>query len=368
MTRFPFLDLRAQYLELRDQINLALLRVLDSGQYVLGQEVADFESEWSAYCGVDFCVGVGNGLDAIELSLRAVGVVHGDEVIVPSNTYIATWLAVVRCGAIPIAVEPDELSYNITAEKIRDAITTKTKAVVVVHLYGQAALINPILDLAREAGIQVVEDAAQAHGAEFQQKRVGGHSSAVAWSFYPGKNLGAFGDAGAVTTNNPEIADRIRLLRNYGSKEKYLNTDKGMNSRLDPVQAAVLRVKLNLLDEWNRRRQGVAQEYLSRLSYLKDQIVLPKIEHRSSSVWHIFAVQVANRDVLQTQLRSHGIPTLIHYPIPPHRQEAFSEQNHHSFPIAEGISRRLLSLPIGPHIEPQHVDHVCDAFNSLLGR
>ncbi len=262
----PFLDLKTPYYEIKEELDAAWHRVMASGWYVLGQEVESFEHEFAAYCEAKHCVGVGNGLDALYLILRAMEIGPGDEVIVPSNTYIATWLAVSMTGATPVPVEPDEVSYNIDPALIEAAITTRTKAILPVHLYGLPADLEPILKIASRHGLRVLEDAAQAHGARYKGKRIGAHGDAVAWSFYPGKNLGAFGDGGAVTTNDRHLAEKLRALRNYGSRVKYVNEVKGVNSRLDPLQAAVLRVKLKYLDEWNERRKRVASLYLERLA------------------------------------------------------------------------------------------------------
>ena len=261
MTQIPFLDLRASYLELKSDIDRAIARVVDGGWYILGPEVEAFEAEYGVYCGAKHAIGVANGLDALHLALRALGVGAGDEVIVPANTYIATWLAVSQCGATPVPVEPDERTFNIDPAFIEAAITTRTRVILPVHLYGQPADLDPILEVARKHGLCVLEDAAQTHGARYKGRRLGAHGDAVAWSFYPGKNLGAMGDGGAVTTNDPQIADRIRVLRNYGSRAKYVNEVQGFNSRLDPLQAAILRVKLTHLDEWNARRAAIARQY-----------------------------------------------------------------------------------------------------------
>ncbi len=378
MSRVPFLDLRASYLELKTEIDSAILRVLDSGQYVLGAEVASFESEWANFCEAKFCVGVGNGLDAIELALRAVGVVAGDEVIVPSNTYIATWLAVDRCGAIPVPVEPDVATFNIAPEKIEAAITPRTRAIVPVHLYGLPVDLDPILTIARKHGLKVVEDAAQAHGAKYKGKRVGAHGDAVAWSFYPGKNLGAFGDGGAVTTDDPLVADRISVLRNYGSRKKYFNEVRGVNSRLDPIQAAVLRVKLKVLEDWNERRRVIADFYCRELGkFLDDEISdyegrpllisVPQVPEFASPVWHLFVVRVQGRDVLRKKLEdSHGVATLIHYPVPPARQKAFLEVESGGSNVAGKLSRDLLSLPLGPHLDQSGAQTVLNSIVTEL--
>jgi dTDP-4-amino-4,6-dideoxygalactose transaminase len=257
----PFLDIKASYLKIQEEIDSSIKQVLMSGWYVLGEEVEQFEIEYARYCNVKYCIGLGNGMDAIHLGLLALGVGPGDEVIVPSNTYIATWLAVSQCGAIPVPVEPNEF-FNIDVNKIESAITDRTKVILPVHLYGQSADLDPILLLAKKYHLKVLEDAAQAHGATYKGQKIGKHGDAVAWSFYPGKNLGAFGDAGGVTTNSLEIARKIRMLRNYGSEEKYINQEIGFNSRLDPIQATILRVKLKYLDQWNEHRSNIAKLYL----------------------------------------------------------------------------------------------------------
>ena len=351
----PFLDLRATYIELKSEIDDAIVRVLDSGHYILGPEVESFESEYAAYCEAKYCVGVANGLDAIHLALLAVGVGLGDEVIVPSNTYIATWLAVSQCGAIPVPVEPDERTYNLNPDLIEAAITNKTKAILPVHLYGQPADLDPILEIARKYNLRVIEDGAQAHGAKYKGRRIGGHSDIVAWSFYPGKNLGAFGDGGAITTDNLEVADKIRVLRNYGSREKYVNEVRGFNSRLDPIQAAVLRVKLKYLDEWNGRRKSIAAEYTS--SMLNFTMILPYVPEWADPAWHLFVIRVAKRNELQEKLEKSDIGTIIHYPIPPHKQGAYKNLkfSKNDFPIATKISNEVLSLPIGPHLTDKQV-------------
>jgi dTDP-4-amino-4,6-dideoxygalactose transaminase len=343
-----FLDLHAAYLELKTEIDAAVARVLDSGCFLLGRELEAFESEFAQYLGVKHCVGVGNGLDALHLALRALGVVPGDEVLVPSNTYIATWLAVSYSGGKPVPVEPDERTYNIAPEKLEGAITERTKGIIPVHLYGQPADMDPILEVARKHNLWVVEDAAQAHGARYKGKRVGGLGDIAGWSFYPAKNLGAFGDGGAVTTNNTELADRVRVLRNYGSRTKYFNEVQGFNSRLDEMQAAVLRVKLGHLDEWNRRRRRIAKLYFESLENMS--LVLPYVPEWSEPVWHLFVVRSFLRDELQQHLASLGIGTLIHYPVPPHLQQAFRKlgRGEGSLPISEGIHKTVLSLPMGP--------------------
>lgn len=363
----PFLDLKAPYIELRQEIDEAIQRVLNSGWYILGPEVEAFESEYASYCESEHAVGVANGLDALHLALLALGVGPGDEVIVPSNTYIATWLAVSQCGATPVPVEPDEVTYNLDPTIIEAAITSRTKVILPVHLYGQPADLDPILGIARHHGLKVLEDGAQAHGARYKGKRIGGHGDAVAWSFYPGKNLGALGDGGAVTTNDPEIADRIRVLRNYGSRVKYVNEVCGFNSRLDPIQAAVLRVKLECLDTWNERRKKVAANYLENLKDSK--LVLPCVPEWAEPVWHLFVIRHTNRGELQQRLGEAGIGTLVHYPIPPHKQVAYESMGFgaEAFPLASRLASEVLSLPIGPHLAvDQYADVVALLKSSLV--
>jgi dTDP-4-amino-4,6-dideoxygalactose transaminase len=362
----PFLDLHAAYHELKAEIDSAVLGVLDGGCYILGSEVDIFEDEFTAFSEANHAIGVGNGLEALELALLAMEIGRGDEVIVPSNTYIATWLAVSHCGAIPVPVEPLEGTYNLDPGRIEAAITRRTKAILPVHLYGQPADLDPILSIARKHGLRVLEDAAQAHGARYKGKRIGAHSDAVAWSFYPGKNLGAFGDGGAVTTNDPGIAKRIRLLRNYGSSVKYVNEVKGYNSRLDPLQAATLRVKLKYIDDWNSRRRAIAEIYLRLLA--TEIITLPYVPEWAEPVWHLFVVRHPQRDALQQGLAASGISTLIHYPIPPFEQAAYRTEgsSHSAFPIASQLAREVLSIPIGPHLMPSQVDATIDALTCGL--
>jgi dTDP-4-amino-4,6-dideoxygalactose transaminase len=346
-----FLDLEAAYREIQAELEAAVLASFRSGFYIGGQDVEAFEVEFAAFTKTRHCVSVANGLDALRLSLVAMGIGAGDEVIVPSNTFIATWLSVSQSGAIPIPVEPLESTYNLDSNAIEAVITPRTRAILPVHLYGQPADLDPILTLAHKYGLCVLEDAAQAHGACYKGRRIGGHGDAVAWSFYPGKNLGALGDAGAVTTNDPKLADRIRLLRNCGSRVKYVNEVKGCNSRLDPVQAAVLRVKLKYLDEWNARRTGIAARYTAELAGAG--FVLPTVPEWAEPVWHLYVVQHAKRDDVQKALKEAGIGTLIHYPIPPHLQEAYRDAGFAAgrFPVAERMANRLLSLPMGPQLD-----------------
>ena len=365
MRQVAFLDLRATYHELRDEIDAAVGRVLASGWYIGGEEVEAFEREWAAYCGADHSVGVGNGLDALVLALLAMDIGPGAEVIVPSNTYIATWLAVSRCGAVP--VEPDQRAHLIDAAGVQAAITSRTRAILPVHLYGQPVDMDAMVELARAHGLRVLEDAAQAHGATWKGRRIGAHGDAVAWSFYPGKNLGAFGDGGAVTTNDPELAERVALLRNYGSRRKYVNEVIGCNSRLDPLQAAVLRVKLAKLDAWNTRRRRIAQRY--NQAWGDSRLLLPLTAEGAEPVWHLYVIRHPHRDALADALAQRGVSTLIHYPIAPHRQQAYAGMAAHlpALPLAESLSQQVLSLPIGPHLDETDIEQVIAAVDATAG-
>lgn len=362
----PFLDLGAINQEQADGLRAAFERVLHSGWYILGQEVAAFEREYAEYCGARECVGVANGLEALTLCLRAFGVGPGDEVIVPSNTYIATWLAVTHVGAKPVAVEPDPLTYNLDAAKIEAAVTSRTRAIMPVHLYGQPADLDPMLKVAQRHGLKILEDAAQAHGARYQGKRLGAHGHAVAWSFYPGKNLGALGDAGAVTTQDPTLAEQLRVLRNYGSRKKYYNEQPGFNSRLDELQAAFLRAKLPRLDAQNTRRRQIAEHYLSRLQGLPLQ--LPTVPAFAEPVWHLFVVLHPRRDELAKRLAEAGVGTLIHYPVPPHLQPAYAQLQlpRGAFPISERIHEQVLSLPMGPTLSLEDAEEVTSALKRIV--
>lgn len=356
-----FLDLKTPHIELREELETAFDRTLNSGWYIQGNELKQFEKEFAEYCEADHCIGVGNGLDALHLILRAYEIGEGDEVIVPSNTYIATWLAASYAGARPIPVEPDERTYNIDPALIEAAITSRTKAIIAVHLYGQPADMDAINIIARKHNLKVIEDAAQAHGARYKGKRVGTLGDAAGFSFYPGKNLGAIGDGGAVTTNDAELAKKIRVLGNYGSQVKYHNEVKGYNSRLDELQAAFLRAKLQKLDEWNERRKVIAAEYLSQL---KDcNLILPFVPDWADPVWHLFVVRRQQRDGLQKQLSDAGVGTMIHYPIPPHLQPAYSELDYKQgdFPVSEAIHSEVLSLPMGPALNDAQVIQVVNA-------
>jgi dTDP-4-amino-4,6-dideoxygalactose transaminase len=353
--KIPFLDLGAAYRELKPEIDAAVSRVLESGWYILGPEVEAFETEWAAYCEAKHAVGLANGLDALTLALRALDIGPGDEVIVPSNTYIATWLAVSGVGATPVPVEPDMATHNIDPARIEAAITSRTRALLPVHLYGQPADMDPILDIAKRHGLRVIEDAAQAHGAHYKGKRIGAHGDIVCWSFYPGKNLGALGDAGAITTNDVALAERVALLRNYGSQQKYVNEEVGVNSRLDPIQAAVLRVKLEVLDEWTERRRSVATAYTVGLA--ESGLILPHVPNWADPTWHLYVVRTSDRERLQDRMTEAGIGTLIHYPIPPHMQKAYAGLGiaPKALPTARQLADDVMSLPMGPHLHMTEV-------------
>lgn len=363
-----FLNVRATYIELKQEIDEAMARVMASGWYLLGAELQGFETEFAAYVQADHAVGLANGLEALVLAMKALGVGSGDEVIVPANTYIATWLAVSYVGAVPVPVEPIPGTWTIDPARIAAAVTSRTRIILPVHLYGQPADLDPILAIAREHGLRVVEDAAQAHGASYRGRRIGAHGDVIAWSFYPGKNLGCFGDGGAVTTNDPELADRIRVLRNYGSRVKYHNEVKGHNSRLDELQAAVLRVKLKHLETWNARRVVQAGRYLQAFQETSG-IGLPRVGAGTEPVWHVFVVDLPHRDEIQAGLRKAGIETLIHYPVPPHLSGAYAaDRAWGSFAITEQAAKTHLSLPIGPHLQPAQQDQVIRELHDQIGR
>lgn len=364
----PFLDLQAAYRELKPEIDAAVARVLEGGTYILGAEVEAFEEAFADYVGASACIGVGNGFDALALGLKALGVGPGDEVIVPTHTFIATWLAVSDVGAVPVGVDPREDTFTLDPTKIEAAISHRTRAVIPVHLYGHPADLDPILKIAREHGLRVLEDAAQAHGARYKGCRIGAHGDLVAWSFYPGKNLGAMGDAGGVTTDDPDLAERLRMLRNYGSRTKYWHELQGRNSRMDPVQAAVLSAKLPHLDDWNGRRRQVADFYREALAELN--IELPREAEWAEHVYHLFVIRSPARDRLQEWLAGQGIATLIHYPFSPAEQQAYREvrpeESRYPGELVQAIENSILSLPIGPHFESGRV--VSKAMKAFFGR
>jgi len=362
----PFLNLRAAYRELKTEIDEKIASILDGGQYILGPEVEAFEEEWAAYCEAGYAVGLGNGLDALSLAMRALDIGVGHEVIVPSNTYIATWLAVSSVGAKPVPVEPNPITHNIDTTKIEAAITPQTRAILPVHLYGQPADLDVILDVAHCNGLRVIEDAAQAHGARYKGKRIGAHGDIVCWSFYPGKNLGAMGDAGGITTNDKAIAQKVALLRNYGSRQKYVNETAGSNSRLDPIQAGVLRVKMRHLDKWTDRRRHVAATYTDCLQ--TTNLKLPHVPVWSEPAWHLYVVRTLERDVLQSRLMKAGINTIIHYPIPPHMQRAYTGLKiaASALPISQKLASTVLSLPMGPHLSSDEIVCIAQTLQHLV--
>lgn len=361
----PFLELKPTYDELKNEIDTSVLAVLDRGWYLLGEEITAFEEEFARFIGVKHCIGVGNGLDALTISLRAAGIGEGDEVLVPSNTFIASWLAITYAGARPVPVEPDSATYNIDPNRIEQMIGNKTKAILPVHLYGQPADMDPIMDIAERYGLVVIEDAAQAHGCYYKGKKAGTFGAAAGWSFYPGKNLGAFGDGGAVTTNDDKLAEQIRALRNYGSRVKYVHELQGFNSRLDEIHAAVLRVKLRSLDEWNARRKAIAKAYLSGLE--AGELIVPHVPDWADPVWHLFVIRHPERDQLQQFLDERGVKTVIHYPVPPHLQGAYKHlgMDEGSLPLTERLHREVLSLPIGPHLGSDEVQQVISLVNDF---
>ncbi len=365
--KVPFLDFVGPYEELKPELDAAYERFMRSAWYILGKECEAFEQEFAAYCGSKYCIGVGNGLEALHLLLRAYGVGKGDEVIVPSNTYIATWLAVSYADATVVPVECDSRTFNLEPARIEAAITPRTKAIMPVHLYGQTADMDPIMAIAAKYGLKVIEDNAQAQGARYKGRRTGSLGHAAGHSFYPGKNLGAYGDGGAITTDDAAVADRVRTLRNYGSKKKYYNEVKGYNSRLDEMQAALLRVKLKVLDQWNQRRAVVAQRYLQEMKPAAG-LVLPFVPTWAEPVWHLFVIRHPNRDALQQKLNAAGIGTLIHYPVPAHLSGAYADAGwkRGDFPLAETSADTVLSLPIGPHVSAKQAGMVIEAVNAAM--
>lgn len=363
----PFLDLRAAYQELKGELDDAVQRVSASGWYLIGDELRQFEEAFAGYVQARHCIGVANGLDAIHLTLRAMQIGPGDEVIVPSNTYVATWLGVTNAGAAVVPVEPDPRTFNMDPARVEDAITPRTRAIFPVHLYGQSADLDPILDIARRHELRVLGDAAQAHGARYRGRVLGAVGSATAWSFYPTKNLGAWGDAGAVTTDDDGLADALRVLRNYGSRIKYINEQLGFNSRLDEMQAAVLRVKLGHLDDWNARRAARAEAYNDAFADLP--ILVPAVPEWATPVWHLYVIRSPERDKLRRALAERGIETIVHYPVAPHMQRAYGHLGFAptDFPIARALHDEVLSLPLGPHLSTAQQDRVIEAVHECHG-
>jgi len=359
----PFLDLSLTYSSIQEEIDQAYHKVMKNGYYIKGEEVSLFEEEFAKYCNAKHCIGVANGLDALKLILMALEIGPGDEVIVPAHTFIASWLAVSAVGATPVPVEPDPTTYLLNTDLIESAITSRTKAIMPVHLYGQAVNMHAINSIATKHDLFVVEDAAQAHGAEVDNMRVGSCGHAAGFSFYPGKNLGCYGDGGGVTTNDASLAKKIRKLSNYGSQERYYHDDLGINSRLDELQAAFLRIRLKYLDQWNARRTSIAKLYIQEI---KNNWALPCSVKGNKHVWHLFVVQVdGNRYNIMEKLLKKGIQTLIHYPVPCHKSGAYQNMNSLSLPITEKLSKNILSLPIGPHLKDNDVEYIVETVNKI---
>ena len=356
-----FLDLQKINERFRPEIDAAIKRVLDSGWYLLGKEDEKFESDFATFCGVKHCIGCANGLDALNLIIKGYGFGAGDEIIAPANTYIASILAITQNNCTPVLVEPDLKTYNINPDLIEEKITPKTKAIMVVHLYGQAVEMEKIWELAKKYNLKIIEDSAQAHGAIYKGKRTGNLGDASGFSFYPGKNLGCLGDGGCITTNDDELAAKVRAIRNYGSNVKYNNIYKGVNSRLDEIQAAVLAIKCKYLDEDNRKRREIARFYRTEIN--NPLLILPEVYDENAHVWHIFAVRCKQREKLQKYLEENGIQTLIHYPIPPHKQVCYKEWNDFSYPITEKIHDEILSIPISPVQTEAETNFVIEKIN-----
>lgn len=356
-----FLDLKKINNRYREEINSRIKNILDKGWYLQGEENENFTKNFANFCGTKFALGVANGLDALNLIIKAYGFGNGDEIIVPANTYIATILAISENGCIPILVEPDIKTYNINPDSIEEKITSKTKAIMVVHLYGQAVQMEKIWKIAKKYNLKIIEDSAQAHGAIYQENRTGNLGDASGFSFYPGKNLGCMGDGGAVTTNDEELFNKIKAIANYGSDRKYHHIYKGVNSRLDEIQAAVLDIKLKHLDSDNNKRREISKYYRENIKNSK--LILPETYDEKSHVWHIFAVRTQNRDEFQKYLTEKGIQIIIHYPTPPHKQGAYKEWNNLSFPITEEIHNTILSLPISPVMTDSEVEKVVEVVN-----
>ncbi len=363
--KINFVDLKRQYISIKEEVNSAIQSVIDSTSFILGPEVFNFEKNFAKLCNTKYCIGVGSGTDALTLALKAIRIGKGDEVITPPNSYIATALAISACGAKPVFVDVDPKDYNIDVSKIKEAITDKTKAILPVHLYGQPARMDEILEIAKENDLFVIEDACQAHGAKYKGKKVGSIGDIACFSFYPGKNLGAYGDGGAVTTNNEELAEKIELLRNYGQKIKYHHIIKGTNSRLDTLQAAILDVKLKYLDKWNEKRRENAKMYTKLLKEINT--IKTPFEHKDSEhVYHLYVIQCNNRDELQKYLQNKGVSTGIHYPIPIHLQDAYKEFNNKSYRITEDLSKKILSLPMFPELKKEECLFICECIKEFL--
>ena len=359
-TPIPLIDLKAQYAQIREEVDAAIHAVLDLGDYVLGAALGEFEKNFAAYCQAEFAVGVGSGLDALTLSLKALGIGPGDEVITVANTFVATTLAIVQAGARPVLVDCDPRTYTIDVRQIESKICARTKAILPVHLYGQSADMDPILEMAKRRGLFVVEDACQAHGSEYKGKRCGSLGDIACFSFFPGKNLGAYGDGGCVVTRRPDLAEKVRMLRNYGSKVKYYHEVQGTNSRLDTLQAAILNVKLKYLDDWNRKRFEKAQIYAQLLQGVEG-VVLPELMAYAKHVFHLFVIRVPNRDSLLSRLHQNKIFAGIHYPVPIHRMDCHRDLNYAAgdFPVTERFSTEILSLPLYPELSEESQASIC---------
>ncbi|MBL7131818.1 MAG: DegT/DnrJ/EryC1/StrS family aminotransferase [Candidatus Omnitrophica bacterium] len=364
----PFVDLQAQYRNLSKEIHFRLFKTIEDCHFILGENVEKFEQEFADYCGATYAVSTSSGTAALFLSLLSLEIGKGDEVVTSANTFIATLLAIHYTGARPVLVDVDEASYNLDIEKIKAAITKKTKAILPVHLYGQPVDLEPLLQLAKEHNLKIVEDACQAHGAEYKGKKVGGFGNISAFSFYPGKNLGAYGDGGIVVTDEAEIKEKLQCLRNYGQKEKYQHLVKGYNARLDTIQAEILRIKLKYLDKWNEARRKNAQIYNSLLKGIDGYILTPQEMPYARSVWHLYVIRIKERDRLQRHLKESGIATGIHYPVPVHLQPAFSDLGYKrgDFPITEKVAGEILSLPMYPELKEDQIEYIVQKIKEFL--
>lgn len=365
--QIPFLDLRSQNLQYKEELVKSFTSFLDSGWYILGDQVDKFEKELASYTGVDYAIGVGNGLDALILLFRAyieMGLLQkGDEVIVPANTYIASILSVTENDLVPVFVEPDVHTYNLDPSQVKASITSKTKAILTVHLYGLVSSIDELRNLTNENNLLLIEDNAQAIGAKYLGQSTGSIGDAAAFSFYPAKNLGSLGDGGAITTNNKELTAVIKAIRNYGSEHKYYNKYKGVNSRLDEIQAGFLMLKLKCLDKENKQRQKIASRYCSEID--NEFVTLPTTPQSENHVWHLFVIRCEHRDILVKYLNNKGIGTMCHYPVPPHKQEAYPEYNNYDLPITEKIHREVLSIPLYPLLSDQQVSYIIACINQF---
>ena len=365
--KIPFLDISGQNEIIKNELLNAFKNTLEKGKYIWGEELSNFEKEFAEYISTKYCVGLGNGLDALELSLLALGIKKGDEVLVPSNTFIATWLAVSNVGATPIPIEPDINTYNINPKMIENQITKKTKAIIVVHLYGLPCCMDEIISISKKFNLKIVEDAAQAHGSIYKNKRVGSLGDVAAFSFYPGKNLGAIGDGGAITTNDKALATKIRMLSNYGSEKKYIHDLQGRNSRLDELQASFLRQKLKFLDLNNKKRNKIAIRYLNELK--SSEIILPEVPEGFQHVWHLFVIRVKNRSRFKRELDSLGIQTIFHYPVPPHKQKVYkniSRYKNINLKLTESISQEIISLPLHPNLNEIEISYIINSIKSFF--